>query len=1595
MDRETDDPTSKTKLTIDMPRRRPRGFLIALLVLAALFVLGALVLYLLPHFLPIDTIRGIAKTKARELAGVDVDFGNLSFGWNGDVVVDEITVAPLTADGRPGDRLLAIQEVRTNIALTPLLSGKAIVNSISINGFAATVRRGVDGKLNIPDFANLPVPEQASLPERQAARSAMLLSAPLETEAETAPEATAEIPPIEIHRLELNQGALSYNDETQNLDLTVGLDFLRVEGKTLDDPFVLSGRLLPYPEDPSLGDLPFTGRVAVLKGGQFDPSGEATLDAQVMNLSLARLAAKFNLGDLVRAARTNGDIAVQYTGGKIAVNIPEFRVEGAKLGLAPERELAIPDSTASLNALFDSQAGTLALSEVSVMNDIAALRGQGEAAGVNALAEGGFPTASVAFSGSLDLTRAAEYAETQNLGLDGLPEIQGKASFTGETVLPARNADGSLAPTLTVNFNDGEARILDAENGTALAAMDLKGLGVRAAATLADVVGVNASVSLAGVPARGFIPGVPDEPVSLVLNGGAAVAHSPQGTVAEVRFENTRASIPATPWSGATTLNDAGMRLRFDLNRDQLQIDSLRAAVGNAARGGVTSGAVSGILAGSPSGQIDLEFTGVVEQIASLLSPVVPKELVAQIAGSLRGAARVKMNAGKVETLVRSELTNSRGILTPAPDSKVEFQTPRTTLSALANLDLANPETIALQSLEASLADTAVRMTDAAGGQMSGAVGAGLLKAAGMMDARSMEGRLTGLSVDVNGMNLAMGQNGRQTAALTSGLMKVVAATPEQTMRLPLAGEGDFAVPNIDLGVDNLVFKHNDGESNLGNVRAKVAADGYIGTAKRQIINLRTASLAAAPLAMNSRGQLDLGSGAFLSEYAARAAPSGLAALLAYLGLPPSLLTDAAVTGTVAYNGNQINSKGAAQGRLQTGAGETSPFEMAHDLSVLLNPAEQSVAIEIRRLDGSVKTPAGEAVAAMTSQPSKLLLSATGSKGLLDIRFNGSAAPSRQLALGLAAVVPQMADLANTVSGIRADGVYNAWLQMRDLDPATLSINIGGEWQGAALSIAGTPYLAEAEKLSANIVGELALQARQLRLSRLLLRSDSGMMQADGTAAVTYTAGADNIPTGLANLAVDTRFVMADLQKAAMVFPGVLGGLGMTGRIDGAFTAEGDARNIDIAQAAVNFRQFAAPDMGIAVPSGAAAFDGLVSLHAPYDAITAVELRNGTASMRGLQYQGKAVNEMAAAFNLTGGVLTLDSAKVSIGDGSEGSVQAQGTVDFTTPDPAVRMRLALQNIPLNQANSELEEYMQFESGNINLPAQTGQAFGVSFRGLDEDSILRTLALENFTFRTGKVVMETGPALNAELDKARAILKQNKKDDETRVITFERIEGSANAQGNGTITIPESAPVNLFGADTGDFRAQGTVSADHTMNMRVMVAGKIGNLIGFTLPNIIPNLPLAGNDTGNRLMDALNKSAAEGKYGVNVSGALESPDISGIGALAGQFLQDILKSQLLDGVLDLGKDAPKALLNLGEQVVDGLTHPGETLKNAPEKILKSPENLVKGIGGMFGLGGGQRQEEQPQEGQEQPRQEQQQQPNPREAVRNLGRMFGIN
>ncbi|MCC8190584.1 MAG: AsmA-like C-terminal region-containing protein, partial [Planctomycetes bacterium] len=926
-----------------------------------------------------------------------------------------------------------------------------------------------------------------------------------------------------------------------------------------------------------------------------------------------------------------------------------------------------------------------------------------------------------------------------------------------------------------------------------------------------------------------------------------------------------------------------------------------------------------------------------------------------------------------VETQVRAEITDGVATVGPHPVTfQAEAETPKVSLGLRAAMDLQNPRTATIAALEVNSDGATVRYADSDGNSAAGRFGGGIVKTSGSVDLATRTLRLGPTVADINGTSFALGKNGEQAAGFIAGLLRAQAGDDQQGVELPAGFQGDFALPAVEIGVNDLVFyRMNAGEredGNFGNIRASVAVDGYVGTEKEQVITLRSAQLRSNILAADSRGRLDLDAGALVVEYAARVAPAGLAPLLNYLGLPPSLLADAATSGSLAWNGRQLDSKGQAQGRLRLATGEINPFAMVHDLAASLNTEEKSLAVSIRRLDGNVTTESGEAVASLAAQQSNLLLSREGSKGLLDIRVNGAAALTRQLLLGVVGIIPQLRDVTAVLNQTQAEGVYSAWLQLKEQADGTsgLAINVGGVWQGAALSVANVPYLAEAGKLSAALEGDFSHRDSRVRLSKLFLRSDSAMLQADGTAVIGLRTDADDAPNGLGDTSVDLRFVMADLSRLALVFPGVVpGSLGLTGRVDGSLKAGGSPDAIRITEGTAAIRELRLqplPGVLFGIPNGTASLDATLSLVPEQAAAYAgdplfriakmVNVTGGRTSLTGAYFQDKPIQELSAAFELLDGVLSLPSAQLTIGGDAPGGVQAAGIVDINPPLPTSSLRLAVRNLPLAEINSEIEQFAYFESGVLNLPAQEGAA-EVSFSGLTEDEILRTLRLNNFTFATGPVVMYTGPVLNSELDKARALMKMDVKEDDSRRITFQSVTGSVLADGSGVLTIPREGAVHVIGDNTGDFRAWGEVYADRTMDMNVAVVGKLENIVGLTIPNLIPNL--RGNaEESNRFMQALNGNAARDHYRLRVQGPFDRPDISGIGGVAAQLMADVFKAapgQIIGGVVDLGKDAPGALLNAAGAL---LSAPGEAVRS-PETIVNAPGNVVKGIGRAFGIG----------------------------------------
>ena len=84
---------------------------------------------------------------------------------------------------------------------------------------------------------------------------------------------------------------------------------------------------------------------------------------------------------------------------------------------------------------------------------------------------------------------------------------------------------------------------------------------------------------------------------------------------------------------------------------------------------------------------------------------------------------------------------------------------------------------------------------------------------------------------------------------------------------------------------------------------------------------------------------------------------------------------------------------------------------------------------------------------------------------------------------------------------------------------------------------------------------------------------------------------------------------------------------------------------------------------------------------------------------------------------------------------------------------------------------------------------------------------------------------------------------------------------------------------------------------------------------------------------------LNQNAAAGNYKVRVSGPLDNPAISGIPELIARIIADITLAApfaVVGGLVNLGKDAPGALINAPRNVGRGIGNMlGNLTGNAPQ------------------------------------------------------------
>ncbi|MDR2392438.1 MAG: AsmA family protein [Planctomycetota bacterium] len=1548
-----------------LPAKRHRGLKKAFAVIVVLFVLFAAAIYFLPHILPVDTIRGIAKTQARETLGMDLDFRNLGFGWNGSVIVEGVTLAPEADKGVPASpALLRIDEVRASVSMPALLSGRVIVSNLAVTGFTASVRREKDGSLNLPDFSRLAALATTGSPPGQASPRVRLAAL-----ADGGTSAPAALPPVEIHRVTLTRGDLSFSDAERDLALDIAVDAIQIDGASLNDPFILSGRILPYPDDPGKGEFVLSGKAALIRDNAFNPDGEAVLEIDAVAFAPGELLKKAGLGDLLPAGAVSGKIKLAYAGRKAILALSGFALTGAEADPGLGRRLRLPDSKLDLAAEYAPDQDSITFSDAALTSAAATLEGRGRFEGIAALAAGGFPAAAAEFSGGLDFAAVSAFLGDLGMAPPRLPGLTGKGRFSGRISVPAGHGS-VLAPTVSVEFSEGDLGIREAASGIE-AEVGLAGTVLKATADVGDAFDLKSSLSMTRTPVSLRVPQIGGEPVRLTLHGGlAATVSGKDEAAAEIRFADTELALPATPWSEAVRVINQETRLTYNFFRDELSLAALNFTIDGGIEGGITSATATGLLTDNPRGRADVRFSARLERLAQLLRPLFPPE-IETLAGNAAGDGAIVLENGKTRVNVKTELEGAGlalGLAQGAAGAKFE----KIAVSVAAGADVVNPSAVSVEALEVdnagALVDFRTRDGDFA---VAGRIGATRLQSSGRLHAGNLLVELSRLEIDGQEFVFAIDQDGKRTAGLAIGRTR--ASFGSEGVVAPLSGEGDFRIPSLAAETERLVFSRlGDGQrrddSDFGKIRLDLGLEGYVGSEKRQAITLRAASFRSRPLAANARGRADLSGGELAMQYAAAVAPSELTSLFGFLELPPALLSQAKASGEFVWNGSSAVSKGMFQGELKLTTGEVNPFEMNHEIAAGYKADTGTVSLNVRRLDGVVKSGSGEPALSLAAAPAVFSLRRGDAQGTLDIDFRGSAGAGRTMILGLIGLFPHLRDYSNLVYESQMGGIYETRLRLQGNGAKSLALHLSGIWQGAALSIGDTRHIAEAGKLGAAMEGEYSFAENRLHLSKLVFQSDSGQIQALGTADIVLIAGADAIPTGLAAINLGFRFRAIDLARTALVFPGILAPeMGLKGSVEGAIGMSGNVSAVRIGEGKVTFRDFQIRlgENDLSAPAGTAGLDATLSIRleraaavqaadSPYAPLRFVDIADGAASLAGAVLDGKPIEVLRCEFQLEDGLFTLKSGEARLGGQEDGEASASGRIDFKPAAPAVTLRLAGRNIPLSQVNSQLADYLSFGKGILNLPAEIGQTAGVSFSGFSEDGILGTLRLDNFTFATGPVSLTTGPILNSELDKARGLMHQEVTEgNKSRTITLTSVSGMAVAAGDGVISFPAEHPINVVGDNTGDFRVQGIVSADHSMNMDFYVVGKLENLIGFSLPNIIPNLRSGTDEEKRGFMAKMNQNAAKGHYMVNVSGNLERPNLSGIGLLAGRFVTDIVAAapaQVIGGVLNLARDAPGAIIgapgNIGRNLgrVFGLERHNEEAGTGAEANQATPEQV---------------------------------------------------
>ena len=700
------------------PIRKPRGFKIALCVAAVLLLLFAAFIYFLPHFLPVDYVRGLARDQVRERLGLELDFGNLGFGWNGSVVVNDVTLSAPAGKPGAGEPLLSLSEVRTNLAVGPLLSGRIVVNSLAVNGFALRLRREADGTLNLPDFSQL-----AAFPGGQAddasrlSGGAALLSAP----------ASSDIPPIELRQLELNQGTLSFADASQGMKADLGIDFIKITGATLDDPFLISGLALPYPGQPEKGKFSLAGRAALIKNSAFNPAGEAVLEVDILAFAPADLAAGLGQAGLISSGALDGKLKLAYAGGKAMLGLSNFRTSGLSLSL-DGKNIALPDSETGLAAEYDCELGNLVFTDLSLSSGLAKLKAEGRAGPLFSDKDGEAiispPSGSLAFSGDIDFSGVTETLLEIAPELADSPLPQGSGRFAGSLALTEPNGNGgdsAAARTigLKLAFSGGDLTLREPERGVALE-IGLEGIELQASVGL-DQAGeageIASTLTLKNVPVSSDLA-----PLGLAgrlgigLNGGAAVTRRANGgTAAELRLENTRMQIPETPWAGALDLVSPAISLTYDPGRDELGIAALSLQTPEGMGFSLKPALISGVASGNPSGRLEAEFSAGLEQLSRLAQPLFPPE-VEKLAGQARGVIRAALSEAGASLDLQAGV-EAADLRLNLPEGRTQIQLPKVEASLKAATGATGAGQASLDSYFAAAGGVMAQFMNKAGDQ--------------------------------------------------------------------------------------------------------------------------------------------------------------------------------------------------------------------------------------------------------------------------------------------------------------------------------------------------------------------------------------------------------------------------------------------------------------------------------------------------------------------------------------------------------------------------------------------------------------------------------------------------------------------------------------------------------------------------------------------------------------------------------------------------------------------------------------------------------------------------------------------------------------